>query len=305
MKHAAPTILAVLCAATVHAQSEDALRQFFEGRKVVVRLDMPASAKGVDIRTERAQPLDMVELNKRLGYYGVVLRSGDEVPVTKVKVKDDVIEFQLGGGGWGTFGDSAGGTNIPPVTKSNREKDLEKQVRSETDANRKRQLQRELDDIRKDREREEASTRVLQDIADKEKAEKEHAMAMTKGSRFNLKFDKRVPASILTPEGVMAALGDFVDFPWVEGRRPHRDADRQEGARADDDRSRGQGDDAGSLRKGLTRAQVDKILGKPVSMDERKEGTLKVATVVYSRGDDRIETVFADGVLVKYTISSK
>jgi hypothetical protein len=298
MRHATATILALSCASTLHAQSEDALRQYFEGRTVVVRIDMPASAKGVDIRSGSPQPLDASEQSSRLGYYGVVLRPGDEVQVTKIKVKDDVIEFQLGGGGWGTFGDSAGGTTIPPVTKSNREKDLERQVKSETDRDRKRQLERELDDVRRDREREEARTRVLQDIADKEKQEREHGLAMHKGSRFNLRFEKKVPASALTPEGVMRALGDFVDFPWVESRRPRHDADRR------DDRPRTD-DDAGSLRKGLSRGEVDKILGKPVSVDEHAEGKLKVATIVYTRGDDRVETVFADGVLVRYTISSK
>jgi hypothetical protein len=50
---------------------------------------------------------------------------------------------------------------------------------------------------------------------------------------------------------------------------------------------------------------VDRMLGKPVSATDHPEGTLKVSTVIYTRGDDRIETVFADGVLVKYTISSK
>jgi hypothetical protein len=292
MRTAVAAILTLSCASTLHAQSEDALREYFEGRTVVVQIDMPASAKGVDLRAERQQPLDASEHSSRLDTFGVVLRPGDEVQVTKVKVKDDVIEFQLGGGGWGTFGDSAGGTTIPPVTKSNREKDLEKQVKSETDRDRKRDLERQLDDVRRDREREEARTRVLQEIADKEKREREHELAMHKGSRFNLRFEKKVPASALTPDGVMRVLADYVDFPWTESHRPRRDAARRD-------------DDAGSLHKGQSREDVDRILGKPVKVDEHMEGQLKVATVIYSRGDDRVETVFADGILVRYTISSK
>ena len=299
MRYTTAVMLTLSCAPTLLAQSEDALRQYFEGRKVVVQIDMPASAKGVDVRPGTPQPLDMSEHSSRLGYYGVVLRPGDEVAVTRIKVKDDLIEVQLGGGGWGTFGDSAGGTYIPPVTKSNREKDLEKQVKSETDRDRKRELERELDDVRRDREREEASTRVLQDIADKDKREREHGLAMGKGSRFNVRFEKKVPPSALTPEGVMRALAEYVDFPCVESRHPRHDADRR------DDSSRGRDDDPGTLRKGLTRSEVDKILGKPVSANEHAEGTLKVTTVVYTRGEDRVEAVFADGVLVKYTLSSK
>jgi len=299
MRYVAALVLTLSCAPTLLAQNEDALRQYFEGRTVVVRIEMPASSKGVDIHPESPQPLDAKELGERLGYYGVVLRPGDQAPVTRIKVKDDLIEVQLAGGGWGTFGDSAGGTYIPPVTKSNREKDLEKQVKSETDPERRRQLQRELDDIRRDREREEARSKVLQDIADKDKREREHDLAMGKGSRFNLRFANRVPPATLTPQGVMRALDEYVDFPWVESRRPRPEADRR------DSGARGRDDDPGSLRKGLTRGEVDRILGKPVSATEHPEGTLKVSTVVYTRGDDRIETVFADGVLVKYTISSK
>ncbi len=300
MRYAAAVALTLSCAPTLLAQNEDALRHYFEGRTVVVRIDMPASAKGVDVRPEDPQPVDMQEHGQRLGYYGVVLRPGDQVPVTRVKVKDDLIELQLGGGGWGTFGDSAGGTSIPPVTKSNREKDLEKLVKSETDPDRRRQYQRELDDVRRDREREQARTQVLQDIADKDKREREHDLAMGKGSRFNVRYaNKRIPPGALTPEGVMRALDDYVDFPWVESRRPRPEADHKN---AD---ARPRDDDSGSLRKGLTRSEVDRMLGKPVSATEHPEGTLKVSTVVYTRGDDRIETVFADGVLVKYTISSK
>src|SRR5450756_847449 len=40
--------LLLFTAATAHAQSEDALRQYFEGKRVVLRQDMPATQLGVD-----------------------------------------------------------------------------------------------------------------------------------------------------------------------------------------------------------------------------------------------------------------
>jgi hypothetical protein len=44
------------------------------------------------------------------------------VLVTKVKVKDDLIEFQLGGGGYGTFRDDASSNVfVPSASKTERE----------------------------------------------------------------------------------------------------------------------------------------------------------------------------------------
>jgi len=49
--------------------------------------------------------------------------------VTKVKVKDNLIEFQLGGGGYGTFGDDASShVSVPVAGKSVREKNLERDI---------------------------------------------------------------------------------------------------------------------------------------------------------------------------------
>lgn len=309
MRCAAVATITVFCAMPVQAENnnEAALRQYFEGRTVVVRIDMPASQKGVDIRPDSPQPFNPAEHSSRLGYFGVSLRPGDEVPVTKIKVKDDNIEFQLGGGGWGTWGDTAGGTYIPPVTKSNREKDLEREIKRETDSDRRRRLQRELDDLRRDREREEARNRVVQEIADREKREREKDLALQKGSRFNIRFENKVPLSAQSPEAVMRALAEFVEFPWTEPRRPRRDADRREErpAREERARDRDRDEEPGQLRKGLTRAEVERILGKPVTVDEKLEGKLKVTTLVFAQGEDRIDAVLVDGVLVRYTISSK
>jgi hypothetical protein len=103
---AAPDMLA--------AQDERALRQYFEGRQVVLKLDMPGTENRVDVYPESAQPLDYPDYAGRLKKYGTALRSGESTIVTKVKVKDKLIEFQLAGGGYGTFGDD----NNPTVTGS-------------------------------------------------------------------------------------------------------------------------------------------------------------------------------------------
>ena len=68
-------------------QSEAVLRSFFEGKRVVVKMDMPGDKSGVDIHPESSQPLDWPKIGDRLREYGVALYRGDAVMVTLVKVK--------------------------------------------------------------------------------------------------------------------------------------------------------------------------------------------------------------------------
>jgi hypothetical protein len=56
MKAAAATLCAMLAASAASAQSDDALKQFFEGKTVVVKLDMPATQSGVDVYADARRP---------------------------------------------------------------------------------------------------------------------------------------------------------------------------------------------------------------------------------------------------------
>src|SRR6266511_752457 len=151
-----PLCLAVLVAAApAAAQTEDALRSYFEGKRVTLRIDMPGTSGGVDVRPDAARSMDYERYRDALKRYGTAIRAGDSVSVTLVKVKKDTVEFQLSGSGFGTFGDDTStSVSLPLADKSAREKDLEKRVRAEEDRERKRALQRELDDLRDRRERE-------------------------------------------------------------------------------------------------------------------------------------------------------
>ena len=129
-------------------QSEAALRSFFEGKRVVVKLEMPGDKSGVDIHPESGQPVDYPKVGGRLREYGVALYRGDAAMVTLVKVKKKNIEFHLGGGG-------SRGVDVPYVStyvpKSNREKRLEDEYDRETDPARKRRLNDDLEDERRRR----------------------------------------------------------------------------------------------------------------------------------------------------------
>ena len=98
-------VVAAFVAGPLEAQDERHLKQLFEGRRVTLLIDMPASQEGVDIFPGSSRPLDFQKYSGRLKKHGVAIREGDRDLITKIRVKDDLIEVHLGGGGYGTFGD--------------------------------------------------------------------------------------------------------------------------------------------------------------------------------------------------------
>jgi len=128
MRRLLPSLLLLaLLPGGLQAQNEAALRRAFEGQSVVVKIDMPGTSSGVNVFPSQDRPVDFPDVAEKLKRYGTALRTGDAVMVTKVKVKDDLIEFQLGGGGYGTFGDdmgNSGGGSYDQVGETNAEKAL-------------------------------------------------------------------------------------------------------------------------------------------------------------------------------------
>lgn len=281
-------VAALALAAPVRAQDEEALKSRFEGKRVTVRIDMPGSADGVDVRGDGDRTMNMQRYRTDLRRYGTAIRAGDSVTVTLVKVKKDNIEFQLAGGGFGTFGDDASASvNYPDVEKSNREKELEKRVKSETDRDRKRELQRELDDLRTRRERENRRIAVERQRLEEEKRRRIAEQRLRGGSRFNIRYEDRVPAAVKA-EDIVAALGEFVDFRVGEGGdTPRVTADITQ------------------LKKGLQRSEAERLFGRPVQSTEKREGSIVITTLTFVVGEQRIAADFVEDVLVRYTISSK
>jgi hypothetical protein len=293
-------VLAVALASALPALASDkderekALRQFFEGRSVTVWIDMPATSKGVDLEVGRPEILDLGKHARRVAETGVAIPEGTRVAVTRINLKDDLVEFQLGGGGFNAFWHGSGSASPTYLGKSPRERDLEDDIRREKDPSRRRRLERELDRERDYRRREEQRNRELAEAANEIRKDRDRARALEMGSRFNLRFDKVVPPRAATPDGVMEILSAWVDFAGFPGGEAYAHArPRPDGEEAPE------GNDAKALRAGLSRSEVAKLLGPPEREDSRTEGDLHRAVAVFHDGGRRMELTFVNGVLVQ------
>jgi hypothetical protein len=302
----APIVALILGPLPLAAQSEPALREYFEGKTVTVKQAMPGTEEGVDIYPGTEKPLDYPRYAGRLKKYGTALRSGESALITKIRVKSKHIEFQLDGGGYGTMGDETStNINTAATSQTRREKNLEAEVRRETDPVKKRAMREEIDDLRREREREDARNRAAVAEAEEHRKENVRQRRLEGGSRFNIRYRDQLPGSALTPDGVMSALARYVDFA---------DLLRQAAAAT-------QGEPVGSTvpwhfpnsaqarpggpRKGMLLQEADALLGTPVKTAERKEGTLRVQTREYATPGGRVTADFVEGVLIRYTITSE
>ncbi len=284
-----------LAAAPARAQGELDLREAFEGKDVHVRIDLPASDDGIDVYPQRRPALEYPEYARRIKRFGTAVRKGDEILVTKIRVKKNLIEFQLGGGGYGTFGDDTGSdVGVESAAKTQREKNLESDLKRETDPGKRRAIKEELDSLRREREREDVRNRATVQAAKQEKEENLRQRRLAGGSRINVRFDPVVPEGAMTPEGLRTALEEWIDFDGArEAVKPMPDppAPPMRGVAA--------------LAKGMSRGDVEAVLGPAVRVVPRREGTLATETATFDTDDNRVTALFVEGVLVRYTIASR
>jgi hypothetical protein len=284
----------ILMPGTVTAQSEVVLKEYFEGRTVVPKLAMPGTDDGVDVYPGSPRPLDYSRYASRLKQYGTAIKAGEPVIVTKIKVKSSHIEFQLGGGGYGTFGDeTSSNVSTAAAPKTKREKNLEVEIEREADPGKKRALREELDDLKTAREREDARNRSAVAEAEEHRKANIRQSRIEGGSRFNLRYNNEVPADAKTPAAVMAALAQYVSFPDQEGGVEPASTTTSVPVVP------------GPLRKGMLIQEVERALGSPLSNAERKEGSLKVTQRKYTSPLGQVTAEFVEGVLIRYTVTSE
>jgi len=211
-------LLPILSAGLLMGQSEQALKAFFEGKTVRVKMDMPATHEGVDVYIGKAPPVDFKSYSARVKKYDVSLRQGDSVMITTIRLKGKNLEFQLGGGGYGTFGDDTGYVSLPPVPKSNREKDLERDIKNETDSRRLEYLRKELARLVERRQRDERLRREEEARLRENKKREIFEKSLRAGSRFNIWYPANyLKEAVPTPQDVMSSLSEYIDFGALSG----------------------------------------------------------------------------------------
>jgi hypothetical protein len=299
-------VILLICLSSAESQNPNALSPAFEGKQVVVKIDMPGTQKGVDIYPNRQPSLDAKSYGDRLKQFGVSLQRGDTVMVTKVKINKDNVEFQLGGGGFGTAGDNSDtSVHFLPADKSSREKDLENQISNESDPDRRRSLQRELDYVRSERERRDRIDRARAEQDAERRTEQVGTKRQQGGSRFNVKLDARGMGDSLTPQVIQTALAEYVSFPGDAQSGPPVGG-ASSGAPELAVRPSGQGGDpTQSLKKGMTREQVEALYGPAVEAHDRTENGMSMTSCMYKSKDEKVQADFVNGVLVQYSLSSR
>jgi hypothetical protein len=290
----------------VQGSGQSALQTYFVGKQVTLKVDMPGTQKGVDLRMDRDEPMDWKQYSSRLKEFGPAIRTGDRSTITTLVVKKNVIEFQLDGGGFGTFWDDDT-TNVTPyhVDKSSYEKQLERDIRDATDPQRKRDLQRELNRVRSNREREQRADDRAAQIASQLKTQQVADRRMRGGSRFNLRWPAAVPDDQLTPDAVMKLMEAYIDFgglaqetPILQPTATNRPVPGAAAAAPSTPITQ--------LKRGMPIGDVSELLGlgRQLSQTTSEEG-LKTQIFEYLPNDYRVQVTYVDGIVVRYSIESR
>lgn len=308
MRPILPLVLLALAASATPAlaQNEAALKRAFEGREVAMLIEMPASHRGIDLRPQREPEMDFSEYARRIKQYGVSLRKGDRTMVTLVKVNKKNIEFHLGAGGYGTWGDDSGSVHLPYVGKSDREKQLERDVKRESDAERKRRMERELASLKRERERDERERDQRQRELTAIKQNEIAVRRLDGGSRFNIWYDdKRLEQWAPTPEELMFTVAHYVEFTDGDGDgAPTTDGGGLMRPLAPMATNGGRHGPA-ALRRGMSSDEVRDALGSPTRRRESKQGDLLAVIETWETVDSVTEVTLVGGVVVKFSTSSK
>jgi hypothetical protein len=288
---------------------QSALQSAFVGRQVRIEIDMPGTQQGVDLRVERDDPMDWKAYSSRLKQFGPAIRSGDRATITTLVVKKNLIEFQLDGGGFGTFWDDTRTTVTPyQIEKSSYERQLENDIRNTSDPQKKRDLQRELDRVRYRREREQAADNRAAQIASQLKAQEVADKRIRGGSRFNLRWAGSIPQDQLTPEALMKLLDGYVNFGDLAGQKAILQPTAQNiaAANANAPANGASASPITQLKRGMQVGEISELLGlgRMLSESTSEEG-LKTQIFEYLPNDYRVEVTYVDGVVVRYSITSR
>ena len=127
----------------------------------------------------------------------------------------------------------------------------------------------------------------------------EPALRAQGGSRFNLWYEGGVPVDALTPESVMRALADYVEFRFAA----HRVAETASSSSSSS--SMRSLPNPLDLRKGMTEDEVNALFGLPETRTVEQAAGLDVTRCEYLLDAAELSVQFVEGVLVQYVLTSQ
>ena len=302
-------LLVIALASPSAAQDERTLKSFFEGKTVTVKIDMPATQQGIDVHPEYSPSVDFDSYSSRIKNYGKSIWKGDQAMITKIKVKKDHIEFQLGGGGFGTFGDTVATSSVMSqfIPKSARQTQLEAELITTTDPARRSRIEAQIADEkdrrRREQQRADATTQVARQQAEAQVQEKRKGG----GSRFNVHYHDHVPAALLAPAGLMRALSQWVEFPPATFGPTSPDAQEASSDPTPPPSTAFDENNSGGflpIHKGMTEDDVIDVLGRPTERSESDAAGMKVVNATFKQTGITVEAQFVEGLLVKFSITN-
>ena len=285
-------VLGVLAGMSMHG-NELELRRAFVGKQVILRIDMPGTHTGVDLHLDRDEPMDWKQYSQRLKNFGVSIPKGRASMVTSLVVKKDLIEIQLDGGGFGTFGDDTNTSFSTNVSKSRHETDLERDIRRETDPGRRRRLESALSSERSRRYREESRLRAMAETANAIKRQEVMEKRMRSGSRFNLR--RVMGTTEVLPNQMMDWLREYVDFSGQAGGRPLVESPQPVSR-----------NDGPMLRRGMLMEDVQSKLGRGKLLSEAvgADGIL-TQQWEFVTSEHVVTLTAVEGLVVKYSMTAR
>ena len=288
MKHFYTLFILIGAHTFLFGQSESILKDQLEGQRVEILIELPASSEGIDVYADRGFKMNFDDYSRRIKKYGTSLFPGDIVMITKIKKKGKHIEFQLAGGGYGTWGDESSSVSAAHVPKSSRQKEIEKMLRDDKDKElpNRRALQKELDQLEYDRsiaQKENQQEAAYQSEIKKARIQEQRLQG---GSRINIRYDYKIGRDELTLQSIVKSLSEYINF------------------KPNSERTSGYSSGSPQLAKGITMEEAAQLFGFPKNLKTDQACELERTLCSFETNGQIIEAVFVEGVLVKYTIES-